>query len=216
MKNIYCISGLGADERFFKHLKIKNTQLKHLTWPEFEDKETMETYAMKISSQIEEKHPIILGLSFGGMLATEITKQRRTAKTFLISSAKGRHELPDLSSVLAYLLKTGIIPYGLLKQPNKILFDRFGAETEDEKKVLRDILEKTKTDYLRHAFKVILNWKNETVPQNIVHLHGTHDKILPAAFVMPNYWIQGGTHMMMWNRADAIAAVIEMELKDVA
>jgi len=132
MKNIHCISGLGADERIFKHLHIKNCRLKHLKWEAFEEQETMESYARKMAMQIKEPNPLILGLSFGGMLATEITKQQKTTKTFLISSAKSKNELPDMSSVLIFMLKSGWIPYGLFKQPNKILFDRFGATDNEE------------------------------------------------------------------------------------
>lgn len=213
MKNIYCISGLGADERIFSHLQIKNCSLQHLKWVAFDEKETMESYAHKMALQIEEKNPVILGLSFGGMLATEMTKQQATAKTFLISSTKVKHELPDMSSVLVFLLKSGLIPYGLFKQPNKILFNRFGAVTPDEQQVLTDILKDTQTDYLRHAFKIILNWNNLAIPEGIIHIHGTHDKIISAEHVQPDYWIQNGTHMMVWNRAMKIARIIENELE---
>lgn len=212
MKQIYCISGLGADERIFKHLRIKGCNLQHLKWAAFEEKETMESYAHKMALQIDAKNPIILGLSFGGMLATEIAQQQSTAKTFLISSAKSKPELPDMSGILVFFLKSGLMPYGLFKHPNKILFDRFGATTADEKQVLTDILKDTKTAYLHHAFKIILNWNNTIIPEGIIHIHGTHDKIIPAERVQPDYWIQNGTHIMIWNRAGEIARIIEKEL----
>ncbi len=213
MRTIYCISGLGADERIFKHLQIKNTVLKHLSWVDFDENETMETYAMKMAEQIAEKTPIILGLSFGGMLAVEIAKQKELTHTFLISSAKGKNELPDMSDILVFMIKSGIVPYSLFKQPNKILYQRFGATRQDEKEVLNAILKDTKTSYLRNAFRVILNWENTTIPNNITHIHGTHDRILQAEFITPDYWIKDGTHMMVWNRANEVAGIIEKTMQ---
>jgi len=46
----------------------------------------------------------------------------------------------------------------------------------------------------------------------MIHIHGTHDRIISAEYVQPDYWIQDGTHMMIWNKAGEIAALIEKEL----
>lgn len=213
-RNIYCLSGLGADERIFANLHIPNTTLKHLPWQPFDKNDTMASYALKMYHLIKENQPTILGLSFGGMLATEIAKQCDVKKTFLVSSIKGKQEFPDLSSFIAFILKTGIVPYRLFTKPNKILFERFGAETKEEKQLLTDILKDTDPNYLKNAFKMILNWENIIIPPNLKHIHGTNDHILISGYVMPDMWVKDGTHMMIWNKASQIADWISSTLNE--
>jgi hypothetical protein len=204
---------LGADERIFKNLVIPDVTLKHLSWQPFDKGETMASYAMKMFHLIEEKQPTILGLSFGGMLATEIAKQATVHQTFLVSSVKCKQEFPDMSSFIAFILKTGIVPFSLFTKPNKFLFERFGAITDEEKKLLTAILKDTAPNYLRNAFKMILNWENTIIPPNIKHIHGTHDNILISGYVHPDKWVREGTHMMVWNKANEIANWIKDNLQ---
>jgi len=211
-RKIYCLSGLGADQRIFQNLTIRATTLVHLPWQSFDEGETMESYALKMAALIKEEKPVILGLSFGGMLAVEIAKQRDVSQTILISSIKGVQEFPDMNSFIILLLKTGLIPYNLFKRPNKYLFRNFGAVTDEEKALLTAILKDTDANYLKHAFRMILNWKNTTIPQRLIHIHGTHDRILQSEYVHPDQWMQDGTHMMVWNKAAIIAKWIEDNL----
>lgn len=212
MKNIYCISGLGADERIFKNLNISNAKLVHLPWTSFDKHDELPCYAQKMAAQIPEQHPIILGLSFGGMIATEIAKQQQVNKTFLISTVKGKHEMPKVSHSLQYLIAHDLIPYGLFKKPNKILYNRFGAETEKEKELIAAIMKDTDPAFLSWAFKAMLNWQNTIIPPNIIHIHGTEDNILKPLNIDATYWLRGGTHMMVYNRADEISALISSHL----
>ena len=68
MKRIYCISGLGADERIFQKLKIKDAELHALQWIRPENNESISQYAMRFKSQINEENPVILAVSFGGLI----------------------------------------------------------------------------------------------------------------------------------------------------
>ena len=212
MENIYCLSGLGADERIFKNLQISGANLIFLPWVAYDKHDEMSCYAQKMAAQIPEDNPTILGLSFGGMLATEIANQRKTKRVFLISSAKEKRELPEVNNTLKFLVKRNLLPYGLFKQPNKLLYSQFGADTEEEKKLLASIMEDTKSGFLSWAFKAILEWQNTTVPDNIIHIHGTDDKIIMPAYVDANYWIKEGSHMMIYNKASDINSIIGKHL----
>ena len=74
-KNIYCISGLGADEKAFDRLKVNGYSLHHLKWIPPLANENLSSYARRKLNDIKENNPIILGLSFGGMIAIEMAKQ---------------------------------------------------------------------------------------------------------------------------------------------
>ena len=212
MEKMYCISGLGADQRIFKRLSIKGIELVPLSWPPYDKHDEVSCYAQKISALIPDETPMILGLSFGGMLAVEIAKQRATKRIFLISSAKTQYELPKPSGLLKTLIKSNILPSGIFTMRSSFIYHAFGAETDDEKKLLSDILKDTDGHFMKWAFKALMSWHNTTFPDNIIHIHGTADKIIPPQNVKPNYWIEGGQHIMVYNRADEINKLIAANL----
>jgi esterase/lipase len=212
MRNIYCISGLGADERVFKRLSI-NGNLHFLPWVAFDKYDDLPCYAQKMATSIPEKNPTILGLSFGGMIATEIAKMMPVKQVFLVSTAKTKEEIPDMNSFIAFLVDHHLMPYGLFKKPTPMLYERFGAETEDAKKMLDAIMQNTDTKFLGWALKAILNWQNTVIPSGIIHTHGTNDKIIPPANVTADYWIKDGSHMMIYNQADDVSAIINSYLE---
>lgn len=212
MQKIYCLSGLGADERVFRKLQIDNCELVHIAWLPFEPSDTLESYAARLAAVIKDKAPIVLGMSFGGMLATEIAKLLPVKKTFLISSAKTKNELPHYNGFLRGLITAQLIPASIFQWPNPAIYYLFGAGTGEEKAMLKDVLKHTNGKLVTWALKVMMQWNNTIIPDNLVHIHGTNDKILPGKFVTANYWVEGGSHIMIYNRAEEISAIIKSEL----
>ena len=209
MKNIYCISGLGADERVFRNLKIPGAKLVYLPWAQYDKHDEMSCYAQKMAYQIKEENPIVLGVSFGGMLATEMKILNPHQKTIIISSAKTNKELPHLSGILRFIIKTNIIPYGrIAKSPNKYSFRMFGAENEEEKELFADILRSTDLGFIKWATKTMLDWRNDITPDGIFHIHGTADRLINPAQVHPTRWVDGGSHFMIYNRAAEVSRLI--------
>ena len=206
---IYCISGLGADYSVFKKLFIEHYELVPVHWAPFDLNDNLSTYARKLAVQIDDKNAIIIGLSFGGMLAVEIAKQQPTRKIFIISSAKtfSGLRMPG-GGVVRWLFKTKILPARCYTIPNRVAFDYFGAKTPEEKQLLRAVMRASDGRLMKWALKKLLTWENKTCPENVIHIHGTADRIIPSAIVNPDYWIEGGTHIMVYNRADEISKII--------
>ena len=209
MKQVYCLSGLGADYRIFKKLVLKDAELVHIPWVPFDKHDEIGCYAQKMSAKIPGHDPIILGVSFGGMLAVEIAKLRATKKVILISSAKTKDEIAGSGGgFMQFLIKHNLLPAGLMKTPNSVIFKKFGAVTNDEKELLSGILKDTDTDFVKWALKAMQVWTNATYNNDITHIHGTDDHIILPDHVKPNYWIDGGTHLMVYNKAEEIATII--------
>ncbi|MGN6568724.1 MAG: alpha/beta hydrolase [Flavipsychrobacter sp.] len=215
MKNIYCISGLGADERIFKKLSVEGVNFIYVPWVKQTDKDTVESYAAKMAATLPEPNPVLLGLSFGGMLAIEIAKIMPVNKVFLVSSAKTKQELGEDPGILKFLIKYQLIPFGILKYfPNKFFYDHFGAKTPEEKKMLAGILHDTDAQFLKWALKAILIWENDTYTNNYVQMHGTADKVIAPEHVNPDYWLKGGTHIMVYNMAEIVNDIIARHLPE--
>ena len=212
MKTIYCISGLGADQRIFKKLSISDVKLVGVDWlrPDWHDE--IPCYAQKMSAQIPGEAPIIIGVSFGGMLASEIIRMRPDAKVIIISSAKDVTELPRVGRFLRIVAKSHLAPVGVMKIPSKQVDERFGAETEEEKTLLHSILKDTDNHFSRWAFKAMVNWKTAVHDPRIIHIHGTADRMIPSENIQPTHWIEGGHHLMVYSRADEVSRLIAQHL----
>ena len=213
MINIYCISGLGADRRIFDNLKIKDVNLVHIKWPVHSKTDAMSSYAVKVSEIIKEDNPVIMGVSFGGMLAVEIAKVRPVKRAILISSAKDIRERPSLPYLIKHIVTTGLIPSFMYKIPNPVLYALFGVESRRDRKVLREIVLDSDAELIKWAVNAIITWPNTIVPGGIVHIHGKKDRLIRPRNIKANYWIEDGGHMMIYNRADQISRIIEQELE---
>ncbi len=205
MRDLYLISGLGADKRVFDFLNLTNYNTHHIEWVIPDAWESIQQYAKRLSSQITTPNPIILGVSFGGMIAVEIAKQLKTEKIILISSAKSRKHIPSNGYVGKLKIHT-LIPTRFIKIPNEVLFWLFGVETQLEKELLRSIMQDTDEKFFRWAIDKIVSWDNDIELENTIQIHGTKDRLIP--FRSADYIIEGGGHLMIVNRAKMIESII--------
>jgi pimeloyl-ACP methyl ester carboxylesterase len=209
MKKIYCISGLGADQRVFHNLKIDNAHFEYLSWITPAKNESIEDYAFRMSLQVKENDPVLMGVSFGGMMSIEIAKIKTVQKLILISSVKSIGELP------AWMKVTGKLKLNLLMPPRSpqwmspIADNYLGVTSGEEKTLAKSFREIVSPDYLHWAVDKVLNWQNTDHPAPIFHIHGTHDKTFPIRNIRPTHAIQNGGHFMVMNKADEISAIVK-------
>jgi len=144
LKNtIYILSGLGVDKRVFNLIDFGENRIEYIDWlmPVFN--ESIENYAKRISSAVKDKEPILIGLSFGGIIATEIAKIIRTKHVIYVSSAKSYDELPFYYRLIGKLKLHQIIPTSFLKSSNLLTYWFFGVSSDREKRLLKRILNDT-------------------------------------------------------------------------
>lgn len=214
-KALYIFSGLGADERVFRKLNFDGFAVTHIKWITPLKKENITDYASRIIEQIKTEKPLIIGLSFGGIMAVEVSKLIETEKIIIIASAKTKFEIPFYFRFFGKLGLAKILPISLLKSSNFISNWLFGTTGKADKKLLKQILIDTDPIFLKWALNVIPNWKNETAPKNAFHIHGNKDKILPISFVKPNFVIENGGHLMTLNKAEVMNKIILKELNNI-
>jgi pimeloyl-ACP methyl ester carboxylesterase len=212
-ETIYCISGLGADEKIFSNLHFKGYTLKHLPWLRPHKNEKIESYAGRMASSIEHSSPILLGVSFGGMIGIEIARQMELKKLILVSSIKSSAELPRWMKLAGRLKLNKILPNRSLTFTERIDNRRLGVSNEDEKQMARAYRKSADSVYIDWAIHQIINWNNDWQPPHIAHLHGDSDKIFPVKKITGARIIKGGTHMMIYNRSKEISQYISEELE---
>lgn len=208
MRNVYFISGLGADKRAFSLMDLSFCNPVFIEWIKPEKKETLQHYALRLAEQITEPDAIIVGLSFGGMLATEIAKQHANYTVVIISSNKTHSEFPKWLMIGKYV---PVYKWGsekLTKKLNIWLNFILGAKGGEQTKIIYHVIKDSDFTFVQWAIEAILHWQNETVPKNLTHIHGTADKLLPYKYVKPHYTINKGEHLMVLNNAKELSDLL--------
>jgi len=214
MKNVYFISGLGATRHSFDFLDLSFCNPVFVDWVPTIKKETLAEYALRLRQTIPESNPVIVGLSFGGMLASEIANADPGAKAILISSNKCSAEFPAYLRVGNYVPAYKWLPNSIVRRANWALKYFFNARGKAQQEVQLQILRQTDMRFTKAAIEMILRWKSATVPTNVLHIHGTADKLLPYKLVKPDYTIEGGTHLMVMDKGAEISEILKEIIVD--
>lgn len=212
---LYCIPGFGVDDKIFGKLTL-NANLQFINWLDPLPKETLQNYALRMAASIDEEDPVILGISFGGMIALEIAKLRPVKQIILISSIKTAKELPVHLRTIGILRLDKVFPVKKIQQSDRfyeVANRRLGAITQEEKDFANAYRRNANLHYVNWSFDKILNWKNTQCPDGAIHIHGDKDQIFPIKYIRPTHTIKNGTHMMVWNRAGEISKIINEVLK---
>lgn len=210
LEDIYFVSGLGADERVFRLLKFQGYQPVYIHWLAPEKGEPIADYVRRLAAQIKSDRPIIIGLSFGGIIAVELAKQILVKKVILISSAKAASEIPFYFKLFRWLPIHRVFPFkSLLWVGYWFAFWLFSLEAPEERQLLKAILLDTDARFIKWALHRVVTWKNELVPDSIHHIHGTSDRIFPFRLVDADFVIEKGGHFMVLNRAAQVSALIQ-------
>ncbi|MFD2910122.1 alpha/beta hydrolase [Flavobacterium ardleyense] len=212
MKNIYIFSGLGADKRVFQNMDFSGFNVKFVEWILPDENETIEKYAKRLAEEITHERPILIGLSFGGIIATEIGKIIATEKIILIASAKNKNQIPYYYRIAGKLKLHKLVPTKLLKLPNVFSYWFFGIENKQDKDLLKEILKDTDEKFLKWAIDKIVTWDNIRTPTNSIHIHGNSDRILPINFIDFNIEIENGGHFMTLNKATELSKIVRKEI----
>lgn len=206
MKEIYLLSGLGADKRVFDFVDWSGFRINHVDWVDPLDNESIESYAKRLVKQIRTTRPVLIGVSFGGMLSVEIAKLIDTEKVILISSARTKFDIPFYYRIAGRCRVNKLIPIRLLKTVNRFTFWFFGTKTESHKELLTVIIRETDNRFLKWAVDTIVNWRNTTRLTNLVHIHGSADRILPITSV--DHKVIDGGHLMIMDRGEELGTLI--------
>lgn len=210
--NIYFMPGLAAGPEIFDNLNLDSSRFNchYLTWiAPLNIEENIESYALRLSQNIKHKNPVLIGVSFGGIIIQEISKLITVQKIIIISSVKSTTELP-ISFTIASKSKV----YKLF--PTKIItnFDDYskffiGKTLEKKANLYKKYLSVRDETYLKWSLENVINWQQENSLHNTIHLHGNKDEIFPIKNIKNCIIINHGNHSMIILKAKEIAKIIE-------
>ena len=214
MSTIHCLCGLGADCRMFSRLQVAGYKLNCIEWVRPEPDESLSDYAGRLAPMIDRTEPLILlGVSFGGVMALELSRLVQPSTTILISSIKSPAELPWYFRLPGHMRLHRLLPH------NTSRFSEFnvrylnGVREESDIRLLRAMLYDADMQFVRWAIDRLVLWKGCTPAGRVVHIHGTSDRMLPIRFVSPDIRVTGGSHLMIVSKAQELGDIITGVLK---
>ena len=195
--------GLAASSLVFENITLNNSkyQLHRLDWIQQKKNESINSYCKRLSKKIKHKEPILLGVSFGGIIVQELDKILNVKKLIIVSSVKTHHEYPVVFKIARDYQLNNALPFGMFDN-----FVKFSLKLNINKLYKRiDLAERYLTErderYLEWAVWSLLNWKQSEVREDIIHIHGDKDKVFPINNISNCIKIKGGKHEMIILRA---------------
>ncbi len=213
---IYLIPGLGADYNLYNNLKLDSSyDTIHVKRIMPEKHETLKAYSERISNQIDTTNKFILvGVSLGGMIATELAENLNPEKVIIISSAKNRNELPWHYKFMKVVPINKIIPAGFIKMCSFVAQPLVEPDRNKEKETFKQMLKDVDAKTLKRSINLIINWDRDNNYYPIAHIHGTKDHTLPIKNVSAEYIVDKGSHMMILTQGSDLSVLINCILKN--
>ncbi|WP_133673024.1 YqiA/YcfP family alpha/beta fold hydrolase [Maribacter caenipelagi] len=209
--NVYGVSGLVADKRVFEHLTLDIEIIPIDSITPYSN-ESIKSYSKRLSAVIDaSKDFALIGVSFGGLIATEINQILNAKKVILISSAQTKSELRLIYKWVGNSRILKLIPASLLNPPKFVAKYIMGAHNS---KLFFEILDDTNLCFVKWALQEFTTWKNTNQSTKVIKINGTKDKLIPPKGNTRMKLIEGGEHFMIVDRANEISEIINFELKN--
>jgi pimeloyl-ACP methyl ester carboxylesterase len=203
---VYFVPGLAAGKEIFRNILLPKTQYQTniLEWLIPEKNEDLSTYAARMASLVIEPNAVLVGVSFGGLVAQEMSLFLDLRKLVIISSIKTRRELPQRLKIASKTLAYKLVPTSLVLSASDLTKFAIGPRTEKRLKLYQEYLHVRDKAYLDWAIEQMVTWKRKIEIQGVVHLHGDSDPIFPIKNISNCIQIKGGAHIMVLNKGSLI------------
>lgn len=200
--HVYFIPGMAANTAIFENIILpKNKfEMHYLEWMIPEENETLEAYAKRMAAKIEYPNPVLVGVSFGGILVQEMSKCIEVKKLIVISSVKSKYELPKRMKILRITNAYKILPTQWVSNIELFAKYTFVKNVTKRLELYQKYLSIRDKTYLDWSIKQIIFWDQEFPNPKAVYIHGDNDAVFPHSCQGNCIIIKGGTHIMIINK----------------
>ncbi|MBT8306045.1 MAG: alpha/beta hydrolase [Maribacter sp.] len=200
---VYFMPGMAANSSIFEHIKLPEEQFEiHLLeWFVPDKNMSLAAYAKKMTKYIVHENPVLVGVSFGGILIQEIAKTIPVKKVIIISSVKQTSELPKRLVFAKYTKAHKLLPTGLVNNVDLLVKYAFGETVTKRLELYEQYLSIRDKYYIDWSIDQIVNWRQASPTKNVVHIHGDKDAVFPISHIKDCIAVKNGTHTMIIHRA---------------
>jgi pimeloyl-ACP methyl ester carboxylesterase len=210
--NVYLIPGMSAGRESFEALTLPDhCSATVIPWLLPKRKEPLIDYAKRMLVSIDTQAPFVLiGVSFGGIVAQEALNFLTPKALILISTVKSDLEKPAWMRWAYKAQVHKLLPYyiagHLAHKPLHMLPDLW----QKRWKQYDYYLPMRHPEYLSWGVDQVLKWKgpsgNVEVP--LFHIHGDSDDLFPLKNIKDAQVISGGPHIMILTHAKAVSKLL--------
>ena len=172
--HIYFVPGLAANSKIFEHIQLDNSKYEchFLEWkiPVSKD-ESIETYAQRMCNEITHKNPVLIGVSFGGVMVQEMSKQIAYKKVIIISSVKTNLEFPKRLKFALLSKAYKLFPAKFIENLDSYVAYFLGDYQPKKIEAYKKYMSVRNATYLHWAIYTVLYWKQVEILPNIYKLH---------------------------------------------
>ena len=200
--HVYFMPGMAANPSIFEHIKLpkEKFEIHWLKWKIPNENETIENYAKRMCEDIQYDNPVLLGVSFGGILVQEMAKHITLKRLIIVSSVKNKYELPNRMKLAKVFNAYKLAPTTLMSNVNLLAKFAFGKTVTKRIELYKKYLSVSDKKYLDWAIEQVVQWKQEKPMDGIIHIHGEKDAIFPVRHLKNYIPLKAGTHIMIINR----------------
>jgi hypothetical protein len=200
--HVYFMPGLAASSLIFERIELPKDifEMHLLDWEMPLIGETLTAYAQRMSQLITEENPVLIGVSFGGVLVQEIAQFLNPKKVIIISSVKTNLEVPLRMKFAKSTKAYKLLPTSWLQNVELIAKYSFGDAIKQRLKLYEKYLSMREKVYLDWAIEQMLLWKRTQPDPTVIHIHGTLDEVFPVKNIKNYIPVSGGTHIMILSK----------------
>jgi hypothetical protein len=164
-----------------------------------------------MSKKVKHSNSVLIGVSFGGIVAQEMSQFLELKKLIIISSIKTRFELPKRLLIAKKIKAYRLMPINTLLRSEFLLNFAIGPKTKRKLSLYQKYLSVRNKTYIEWSIRQLLNWKREEPVSGIIHIQGDRDTVFPIQNITDPIVVQGGTHVMIMQKAKWLSG----ELPDI-
>lgn len=199
---VYMMPGLAASTAIFERIVLPDAdfEINLLEWEIPLEKESLLDYAKRIAEKIIHPNPVLIGVSFGGILVQEMARFITVRKVIIISSVKSNLEFPRRFKLGKTTKAYKLIPMSLLLNIENLAKFSFGDTINKRIKLYEKFLSVRDIRYLEWSVEQVILWDRTVVDENVIHIHGDADDVFPIKYISNCIVVKGGTHIMILNK----------------
>jgi esterase/lipase len=200
--HVYFVPGMAANPLIFENIKLPENQFKMhwLEWLIPVENESISDYSKRMIEKIEHDNVVLLGVSFGGIVAQEMSKHLTLRKLFVVSSVKTKHELPKRMKLAKLTKAYKFLPTSLIENIDSLANYTFGKSIKKRVSLYRKYLSIRDKIYLDWAIEQMVCWEQDKPIPGAIHIHGEKDAVFPHKHLGDCITVKGGTHIMIINK----------------
>lgn len=199
---VYFMPGLAASTSIFERISLpeETFEMFFLEWEIPLEKESLVDYALRMTKKITHQNPVLIGVSFGGILVQEMAKHINVRKIIIISSVKSNLEFPNRMKIAKTTKAYKLIPMNLILSLENLARFSFGEKINERIKLYEKFLSVRDIRYLEWAVEQVILWDQIKITPNITHIHGDADDVFPIKNIKNCIVVKGATHVLILSK----------------